>query len=432
MKRAIATTVLLAAMLFPAASRAQEGWTLDRCVSAAVASSGQLEASRQQRIVQDRAAGQARAERLPSLALNGKADYVNKTMSFQLPAFPGFTPPDIQFGDGKNYDIALALNAPLFTGGSLTRLEKAQRAEARAAGFQLKADSLKLMYDVRGAFYRALAAEAAKASAIQATDRLKRHLDRIDEMISAGTAVEEARIMALARLRDAQKGVVEADTRLRAARLDLARLAGEPGGEIVPVGDLDQPLVADTAGSGADLAARPDLQALAARAKGGEDRAGAAKGAWWPTVSAQAAYHYGKPGVDQISNEWMDYATVGVRLNWTLFDWGARGSRVEQARAAARAVEETRRDVLAAYRSRLATAEARLAAAREQRSLSDEQARLEHDRLDLVSSRFDQGMATESERLDAEDDLTSAELGLVAAQANERLAEVDLLFILGR
>jgi len=173
-----------------------EPWTLDRCLSAAVASSGRLEASRQQNRAAGKAADQANAGRLPSLALNGKADYVNKTMSFSLPNIPGVNLPDIQFGDGKNYDIALALNAPLFTGGSLRKTEKAQRAEARAAGYQLSADSLKLLYDVRGAFYHALAAEAAKASAIQATDRLKRHLDQIDEMIQAGTAIEEARIMA--------------------------------------------------------------------------------------------------------------------------------------------------------------------------------------------------------------------------------------------
>ena len=141
--------------------------------------------------------------------------------------------------------------------------------------------------------------------------------------------------------------------------------------------------------------------------------------------------HYGKPGIEQVTNEWMDYATVGVRLSWTLFDWGARDSRTQQARAMQAAIGFGHSEAEQAWQTRFEAARIQLEAAKQDHRLASERVDLYLERLTLLTQRYQQGLATESERLDAEDELTMAKRNRLTAEAKIRLAETDLLFILG-
>ena len=288
------------------------------------------------------------------------------------------------------------------------------------------------MADVRRAYFRTLGAEAQAAAARIAEARLARHLGDLGEAIQAGAASEEARIQALARLRQSEQVRLQMETAARVERLHLGRLTGLPGTEVFPDGDLRVGLLAEPVPDAATVDGRPELFALEERRRGSENLAAAARGAYLPSVSAQISYHHAKPGVDLIADDWMQYGAAGIVLSWSLWDWGARAQRVRQARVAGRVLEEQRALLHDALQSGLAAARAALDAAREQREKATERVDLERQRLDLVRGRQRNALASESERLDAEDDLAAAEIDLAAATARLRLAETEILYLLGR
>ena len=427
----VAIVVLI---VFVIAAFAQEAnaLSLGECLEKATANSHTLSASREKANAAHFAYQSTRAGRLPQLAVNGKADWISETMSLQLPANPFFAMPEIEFGDGTNYDIAVALNAPLFTGGSLRSSEKAAFEEARASHLDVKADSLELLYQVRLAYFRALAAQEAVDVARQGRDAIQRHLEELNGMIEQGMGSREAKLLTQARLSDAERGLINTQTALRSSRIALGRLIGEPGSEVSPAGSLDESLLQGDLKAAAYLPERPDLLAFDARSASNTRRIDAARGTFLPTVSAQAAMHYGKPGIDQVTNEWMDYATVGVRLSWTLFDWGQRSHTVQQVRAMENLLQDSRQAVEDGWVTRLATARLQLDSTIREHELAQQRVQLYEEHLILLTDRYRQGLATESERLDAEDEVTVARRNLVAAQANIRLAETDILFVLGQ
>lgn len=157
----------------------------------------------------------------------------------------------------------------------------------------------------------------------------------------------------------------------------------------------------------------------------------AAAGSYRPAIDLQGGWHYGRPGIDAITNDWMNYGTVAVGLRWTLLDFGRRDGQVSGLRAATRALEHQRTDADRALRARLATARVQRDAAAQAERRAVERVDLQKRYGELVASRLDQGFATQREYLDAQDDLTLAEIDLATARAQLRGAEAELLAALG-
>lgn len=416
----------------PAALPPAPQWTLEACVRAALNASPRLTETGARAGAAEAAASEARAQRWPHLSLRGGYAYISETMQMPLGKFvPGL--PSIELGTNHSYDVQLGAEVALFTGGALGERIAAREAAARASRHEQRADTLIVLREVRTAFFAALAAEAQARASELAEGRLARHIEDLQQRIAAGASSEEARTQAMARLREAQIRRAEALATARAARLDLGRRSGCPGEEIDPDGRLDRSLLPPgfSAETGADPAQdQPALRALAERMTQSRAQVAAARAGYYPTILAQASVHEGRPGVDPIADAWMSYATAGLALEWSVWEWGARANRVEQARAAERAARARHDDLSDHLIQALALARVRWESAREQAHTARERADLERRRLELVKGRYAGGAATETERLDAEDDLAEAETAQAAARARLRLSEVELLYFL--
>ena len=405
--------------------------TLEQCLQEAARYSTRLRMSREQIVAQRALAQDASAARLPMLSASGSYNYTSEVaaLDIALPV-PGVPPIHREFGDGNIYDFALTARAPLFTGGTLRERVLAEQSALRATERDLAADSLRMVYDVRRAYFYALGADKRVAIAERAVNRLDRHLTELHGAKNAGMASDEMLIQTEARLRQSEGAALTAVAEAKAARLQLASLIGRPGQEITPADALEQPITADEQTVAWEH--RHEIAATTARQEQSRHLTRAARGSFLPTLSAQAAYHYGKPGVDQFTNEWMDYATVGVNLSWTLWDWNSRSAKVAQARAGMRTLEARHQELLDALQTRLSTANENLRAARETLAKSDERVALERRRFELMQGRYRIGSGSESEYLDAQDDLTAAELDRDSAAVRLRIAEAEWLNAAGR
>lgn len=412
------------------AQTAPDSPSLEQCLAEAFAAPAALRGARERLEASRAAARSAQAERWPTLDLGGDYRYASKFTTIDLPLPPPVGPRRIDFGDGHQVDLSVGVRTPLYTGGALAASAAAARAEARANDLDVAADSLALVRDVRAGFFRALGARAESDAAAIAVSRLQRHLTEVENAIGIGTSSEETRLQVEARLRVAEQRAIADDMNLTAAELTLGRLLGRTGVRVAPQGDLATPLL----GSPGEIGEiqRPELQALSERRTRRELDATAAAGRLLPSVSAGARFNYGRPGVDPVQNEWMSWASADVRLSWTLWDWSARRDAVASARAAARAVDDQRSALERDIENGVAVARERLDSTSRHLENAEDRLRIEQSRLDLVRGRYDDGMATESELLDAHDDLSEAETDLAAARVANRLAEIELLYAVGR
>ena len=422
--------LFLALAVLSAWAQDSTSWTLERCLGAAIQNSPRLAASRQTVAGAQAASDESAASRFPMLGVNGNYSYTNKVQEVNVPLtlpIPGFTPPSISFGNGNVYDVQAVVKAPIYMGGTLAENAQAGRFAAAASRYDLASDSLSLMYNVRRAYYNALGAEARVDAAQTSTARIQRNLQTIIEGQKLGANSEENHIAALSRLRQAEEAVVNARNQARAARLTLGGLVIEPGKEIIPAGDLNQPLVDSTALAVVPLESRAEVASANARIEQSLHVTRASKGSLLPSLSGNAAYHYAKPGLDVTENKWMDYWSAGVTASWTLWDWNTRKHHIQQAQANRVALEDRKQDLITSLETRQQTALDALAAAREVKGKASEHASLERQRLALVEGRLKLGAATETEYLDAQDDLAAAETDYASALAALRLAEADLL-----
>lgn len=428
---ALTTMVVAAAAGRSAAApaTADTTWTLARCEQAALEISPQLAGGRARAESARAGVEAARAGSLPVIGLSGRGSYTTETMKLSVPSPTGIN--SIAFGDGSNTDLMLGLRAPLYTGGRLRAEARTARAQWQASLAEVAADSLDLHLQVRQAFYAALGGEAAADAARQGEERLRRHLADVEGNLAAGMATEETRLQVLSRLRRTEQATVQAHAEAAARRYRLGRLVGQPGIQIRPEADLEVSLLADDP-SARPLDARPELRVLDARLDAADQSALAAASSRWPAVDLEGGWHYGKPGVDAVTDRWMDYGTVAVNLRWTLFDFGGRDSRVKSLRAQSRALSAVRDDVQDALRTREANALTQVESARVEADRAAERVDLERRRLDLAQARWRAGHATESELLDSQDDVTLAAGDLATAQARLRLAEAELLAARGR
>jgi multidrug efflux system outer membrane protein len=403
---------------------------LDTCLARAAATAPVLQAATATIDEAAAIAHEARARTLPVLGAGGAYQYTTEHMQKQVTMGPALPALSLEFGDGHVADLNLGLALPVYTGGELSHAVAAAAAGSRAAALREDSARLDLSRNVRQSFCAAMARRDQLQATELAVTRLRRHLATVVDARKAGAATDEACLRAEVRLNQAAQRRRLAAAASDSAGLVLGRLVGTAGTVVSPLGDAAAtllPAAGDTA-----TTMRADLAALAAESDRQRELAAAARGRLLPRVLADVRAHYARPGVDLLANEWMGYGTVGVSVDWPLWDGGARTARSGQASARARWLEAQQRDLTEAVATAAATAGSALAAACDQEAQAVERARLQARLLEMVEGRYAQQAATETEYLDAQDELTQAELELALARARVRLAETALLWTRGR
>ncbi|MDO9693132.1 MAG: TolC family protein [Candidatus Latescibacteria bacterium] len=375
-------------------------------------------------------ASEASARRLPSLGFGASYRYSSETMESEISLAPGLSR-TLSFGDGRIADMNLSLALPLYTGGELSHTAQAAAAGSEAAALRVESAVLDLTLAVRRTFYIALGRRSQLDAAELAVTRMQRHADEVAGAVSVGAATEEMHLRAVTRLRESEQRRRRATAALDSACIVLGKLVQYPF-VIRPAGDLAMTLL-DTLGSGTPQTwHRADLKTLQAERFRQEHLAVAARGRLLPRVTGELAGHYGRPGVDQLANDWMGYATAAVSLEWPLWDGGARRARSVQAEARARQLEGRYQDLERTVNTNFRLASYEWTAIRDELVLATERADLTRRLGELVGARYERADASESEYLDALDDVTAAEFELSLVRTRQRLAEATLLWTLGR
>ena len=354
-------------------------------------------------------------------------------MSFggQTLMFPGLYPTDAATLDFK---------LPLFDGLNNVRSLQAARLSREAAEVELSFAEFSLKESVRLAFYKALAAVQLQSVANENVNTLEDHMKQISIRKRGGVATNYDVLRVQVQLSEAQSDLMDANDNAVIARNKLTSLLGKeqdtralegtlptPDADANRIGKLEIESVATSRG---------DIQAKNLRAQAaGKTQDGASN--WYiPSVALQGEYmlynqQFFATSVNDSGNYQNAYS-LGIFLNWNLFDGGVSIARereaayktiqAEQAAHAAKIEVPYDTDY---WKRRYVSNSTRYVAKQLDIKRSEESVR-------LSKQEEKAGTRTSSETLDAELDLFRSRAGAVNALINALEAKIQLEKTMGR
>ena len=343
---------------------------------------------------------QARAGLLPDIRATGNADVVDQEQ----------TTTTTQNINDTSFSYGVRLTQPLLRYDRIQQLDRAEMRVAQAQA-ELAAARQDLLLRVADRYFAILDAREALAAAEAEKRAVKRQLEQAKQRFEVGviskTDVEEAQSrfdLASADVIDARNEVRNARERLREVtgrtpdqleelRADIALRAPEPDSE--------------NAWRERAVENSHELAAVKKQAGAAMENVDVQRGSYFPDIDVIAEWRRSKrPGS---FGSRTDGGTVGIEVDFPLFQSGARSSRVSEAQAryteAREQLQEQRRQVVRsssdAYRG-VKTALQRVQALDQARTST-------RSALDATEAGFDVGTRTIVDVLDAQRELFGAE-----------------------
>lgn len=420
------------ALLLPAAVHA-ETWTLDHAVATA------LERHPDARLARARVDGaqalvdQAQSAWRPQVTLSGRYTDTNSPMM----AFGSIlNQRAFNFGldfnrpgnvDNLNATGTLAYN--LYAGGRATAGRKAAKAGTEAADLDWRAAHHRLVAEVvRAALNLHKAREAV--SAVEGGVRA------YEAAVAGARARFEAGQLLKADLLSLEVQLAQTREALSSARHGAALASRafhyvvglDPTETTVELLDADPALARLTLPDTRDFSQRPEILGLRARVRAAEATVDVARGSRRPTVNAFASYQYDQGWkTDRHGDSWL----AGVSVDLNVFDGGQTTGKIRQSGAELTQVKEMLRKATLGIGLEVEQARLAHADATERLAVSARAVEQAAESAALTRARFEKEALLAADLIGAESRHLEARLRRTVAEADERLALVELRRALG-
>ncbi len=378
---------------------------------------------------------------LPRLDLSASAgrQFFGASSVSRVDPTTGFVIPPAGAADYGSYTFNLSLSQPIFDWSAFRRVS-AGKASARAASRTWDESRLTVAFEVTRRFYEQLRAERTLQVLEKSAQRSAELVERADALYAAGRAQKLDTFTARVNLGNDRIAVEQGRTRLVQAQGELARALGRPGSEAIEVvapAALEAPGVPGGEPPPLELLLaqarerRPSVAAAAAQVEAAGATLGGSRGAWWPTLFAQANYArsgYNATGTGGvIGDPSKDYsANIGLVLSWNLFEGRATEASVLRAEAGLARAQASAARTLDDVAGQIAGARRAVQAQALQVSLATDNFSAAEQSLKLARQRLEAGLASQLEVRDASLKFTQAELSLVQARIDHAVATADL------
>jgi outer membrane protein TolC len=406
--------------------------TVEKCIDMALSNSPAIHIAQIQTQVAEEVSRQAGKDMLPSLGFSGSYRRqsmvpelnVSKIISF-LPFPIPSAPEAIELGSKDIFDFRMNLTQPLFTGFQLTNRKKVTLSNARARKADSERNKEEVIYKVRTAYGQLLKAQRFAEIAQTGQQQVEEHLRVVDNFIKQGVATQEDRLKVQVKLSEARVAVLQSNNAVQMTRSNLERIIGSPLPETVhlQMSSPDKIQRKDIQESVEHaLSNRNEMQSMQFTIQAAESAVKMVRGSYLPSVAAFATCGYGKPGLNFVDKEWMDYWTVGVGMEWNLWNWNKTSSQVQQAQLNASAASEGLRELQMGIKTDVTVACLQVNEAVERIQLTVQLERQAMESFRNTQNKFNQGVSSNSDFLDAQLDLTRARLQKVQAEVDYVIA----------
>jgi outer membrane protein TolC len=402
--------------------------TMAEAVERALHSSERLAGARSALQGAGAAVGEAMSGGLPVISADGTVARSRRELTdadFAAAALGGSEPDRYSTAWGAGVQVS----QPLFMGGGVRNSVLAARARRDAAGQDLRTARQAVVYLTSRAYLDAVMAREVLMLRQSSLALARRHSDDTAMRFKAGTATKFDMLRARVAVRNQEAEVLLAEND---ASLTMTRLLREMGAGQEERVELTTPLgrpepAQDTVGAlRSALEHRPELAAAAMTVEAGKRTVAGARSGYLPRVHGLARWG-GTATEDPFENDhFNEGGSLGLSLQWNLFDGALTRSRVASARArldmAAWAEQGLRRDIELEVRQALLSMESA------RRYIESQGASLEEsaEAFSLAEIRFKAGAGTELEVQDARTALELANLNFTRALYRYAVARLDL------
>lgn len=434
--KAGAGLLLLAVMLGPAARGAAQTEarriTLDEAVALATRQNATVKMARAKTREMNAKVGEARADYFPVVSNSSMAVHSGKTSNLVIPAGVLGTYPSAGAIPGQNINIKLGnqnfVLSQTEAAQPLTQMFKihagvgAARADAALARSDAERAEDEAALKMKELYYDLLAAKQRKTAAELRIAAGEEQVKEAQNAVTAGTALELAALDGKAQLAEARHQLGTLEDGIADMQVEFNDLAGLPLGLEV---ELVTPADEGTAAPDGDLEAEalkqnPEVKAAQAELAKARSGLSAAYDEFIPDVGAFGQYVY-QNGVPLLSE---NNGSVGLKMNWTLADFGKRTGQVRERRAEVEEAEENlqhaenraRVDVEERLR-KLRRTETGLEAAREAVAARAEMRRITANQLEAKTANASALKVAEAQLAEAEAELFEAEMERSTARA---------------
>ena len=280
----------------------------------------------------------ARSAYFPTITNQSNALHISELQALTIPAgafgtisgtpIPGQS---TNVNQGKNtlYSSGTMIAQPLT---QLLRIHAQNRmalAEVATSRDDLKKAENEIALDVHTLYYGILVAELQRKAAEQETSFASESLRENANEVRGGSALEIAELQSRAELLEAQQTTLTADLQIQDYMTELNDLLGLPLDTQLELETGDEPNLR-VLGKGEYVKAAWDENPEIRAAQDSVDKAragvAAAKTQYIPDITAFARYSY-QDGVPFLVR---NFGTVGINLNYTLWDFGKRRAEVRE------------------------------------------------------------------------------------------------------
>jgi outer membrane protein TolC len=313
------------------------------------------------------------------------------------------------------------MSIPVWTSGRISGAIGAATAGARGAGAQEARSAADLKLAVAEAYVAIFRARRALEIAESSAASLKAHADDVQVMYDKEAVPQSDLLAAKVALANATQQHLRAANALRLATAAYNRRVGQP---LNRVPELDQPPAQSPVAAGEALdrmvaraqERRPELAALAAQGEAFQQAARAERAQGLPQIALHAGYNH----FDNLVLDRENFASVGIGLQWRLFDSGQVRARTSALRSRARAAEQQLADLRSLVALDVETAVLNREEAAARVGVAAEAVAQAEENLRLAKKLYGSGLGTNTQVLDAE-------TLRVAALTNRDNAGFDLL-----
>ena len=396
---------LLAAFSLPGLAQAM---SLPEAISQAERRNPTLARSRAEAEAAEARLSQARAGRLPTVALSGESGWGTTNLG-------GF------FGFGRSNvsprGAALEIRQPVFAGGAITAAIDRARDGREAAFAQAAGAKALLSAQVAEAYVTVLSADQLSALSHAEARRLDEIARQAALKFKDGETPRTDLDQARARLAGAQADLARAIGDVARARAHFIEVVGAEPDALEPLSVAPPaPETLDAALASAEQSS-PTLLAAEAAMRAANAGIRYAQAGRLPTLALAASANTTR---DQFFPGYRaDGATVGVQGHWTLFSGGLVSGQITEARAEARAAQAALDSARAQVREAVVGAWQDVQTARAVVRAACEQAAASESALESVRNEVRVGQKPTVELLNAEREALAAQDALVIARGEQ-------------
>jgi outer membrane protein TolC len=369
---------------------------------------------------------QARAGGAPQV--NAQASYTRTKESGPSTISIGGMTVEIPAASPNLYNLGLALQYPLYTGGRLEAQMALAEANLKGAEAALERVKQQVVFSVRQAYYQLLLAQAGSEVADRSATQAAENLRVARARVAAGASPRFDEVQAQVAVAQARQSQVRARNGIAQAAQGLNALINLPLNTPLRLRDA---LTVRAVGPALDalvtraLESRPEFAELRARQAAAQAGIALAESGAKPTVALNGSAGYGNASAlfgSSASSSWS--VTLAATLN--LYDGGLTRERINEARQRLeqlRAMEAQQRQ---AVELEVRGAFLNLQSAAEELAGADAVVTQAAEALRIANVRFESGVGTNLEVLTAQTTASQAELGRAQALFTYALARAAL------